>query len=111
MNWAPHKGYGHARDLTFVAPTNASIGPKETHCHQTQSYNAYALSGGGAVAVDTSQVQTDIPYGDYFRVETRWEVVGPGCLLGKDLTSNMSSRLGPSQTRWGAGVGASWVRE
>jgi hypothetical protein len=78
MNWAPHKGYGHARDLTFVAPTNASIGPKETHCHQTQSYNAYALSGGGAVAVDTSQVQTDIPYGDYFRVETRWEVVGVG---------------------------------
>ena len=24
--------------------------------------------------VDTSQVQTDIPYGDYFRVESRWEV-------------------------------------
>ena len=92
--WRAHRGYGHARDLTFVAPTNASIGPRETHCHQTQSYRAYRASARRknenekpeepetddasrddvALVVDTSQVQKDIPYGDYFRVESRWEV-------------------------------------
>ena len=78
-NWSTHVGYGHARDLTFVAPTNASIGPKETHCHQTQSYKAFSCDNeSGALAVDTSQVQKDIPYGDYFRVETRWECVPIG---------------------------------
>ena len=79
--WRAHRGYGHARDLTFVAPTNASIGPRETHCHQTQSYRVYKTNDktddalpGVALVVDTSQVQKDIPYGDYFRVESRWEV-------------------------------------
>ena len=77
--WRAHRGYGHARDLTFVAPTNASIGPRETHCHQTQSYRVYKTNDktddalpGVALVVDTSQVQKDIPYGDYFRVESRW---------------------------------------
>ena len=69
--WSRHRHHGHARDLTFIAPVNASIGPKQTNCHQTQSYHACR---GGALVVDTSQVQTDIPYGDYFRVETRWEI-------------------------------------
>ncbi len=69
--WSRHRHHGHARDLTFIAPVNASIGPKQTNCHQTQSYH---VCRGGALVVDTSQVQTDIPYGDYFRVETRWEI-------------------------------------
>jgi hypothetical protein len=29
---------------------------------------------GGVLVIDTSQVMADIPYGDYFRVESRWEV-------------------------------------
>ena len=69
--WSRHRHHGHARDLAFIAPVNASIGPKQTNCHQTQSYHACR---GGVLVVDTSQVQTDIPYGDYFRVETRWEI-------------------------------------
>ena len=73
--WRRHRHHGHARDLTFVAPTNASLGPRETNCHQTQTYHACV---GGALVVDTSQVQTDIPYGDYFRVESRWEITPAG---------------------------------
>ena len=69
--WSRHRHHGHARDITFVAPVNATFGPKTTNCHQTQSYHACR---GGVLVVDTSQVQTDIPYGDYFRVESRWEV-------------------------------------
>ena len=69
--WSRHKHHGHARDLTFVAPTNSSMGPKVTNCHQTQSYH---LCRGGVLVIDTSQVMADIPYGDYFRVENRWEV-------------------------------------
>ena len=69
--WSRHRHHGHARDITFVAPVNATFGPPTTNCHQTQSYHACR---GGVLVVDTSQVQTDIPYGDYFRVESRWEV-------------------------------------
>jgi hypothetical protein len=107
--WRKHRGYGHARDLTFVAPTNASIGPRETHCHQTQSYRVYRTSlktsenenddvrkdeetARVALVVDTSQVQKDIPYGDYFRVESRWEVKELPPLLLPDGVTKLNER-------------------
>mmetsp|Transcript_4690 Transcript_4690/g.18771 ORF Transcript_4690/g.18771 Transcript_4690/m.18771 type:complete len:1066 (-) Transcript_4690:111-3308(-) len=103
--WRKHRGYGHARDLTFVAPTNASIGPRETHCHQTQSYRVYRTSENEnddvrkdeetarvALVVDTSQVQKDIPYGDYFRVESRWEVKELPPLLLPDGVTKLNER-------------------
>jgi hypothetical protein len=61
----------YGRELTFIAPVNASIGPKQTRCRQSQNY---ATHRGGVLIIDTAQVQLDIPYGDYFRVEGRWEV-------------------------------------
>ena len=102
--WRAHRGYGHARDLTFVAPTNASIGPRETHCHQTQSYRVYktraGVSGDGmddalpgvALVVDTSQVQKDIPYGDYFRVESRWVCRAAPPRLSPDTATSVNER-------------------
>jgi hypothetical protein len=70
-DWSRHKHHGHARNVTFVAPTNSSIGPRVANCHQTQSYH---LCRGGVLVIDTSQVMDGIPFADYFRVETRWEV-------------------------------------
>eukprot|EP00854_Cymbomonas_tetramitiformis_P005390 gene5390-6537_t len=46
--------------------------PKSTHCHQTQAYRLSA--SGNHLIIETSQVMSDIPYSDYFRVEMRWEV-------------------------------------
>jgi len=102
--WRAHRGYGHARDLTFVAPTNASIGPRETHCHQTQSYRVYKTRAGVlgdgmddalpgvALVVDTSQVQKDIPYGDYFRVESRWVCRAAPPRLSPETATSVNER-------------------
>ncbi|KAK3286694.1 GRAM domain-containing protein, variant 3 [Cymbomonas tetramitiformis] len=72
LPWTDHRHVGHARDVTFEAPVKASFGPKSTHCHQTQAYRLSA--SGNHLIIETSQVMSDIPYSDYFRVEMRWEV-------------------------------------
>lgn len=60
---------GCAREMMFTVPVKQTFGPKSTHCHQTQYYSVYE---DDTLVFSTSQVQTDIPYGDYFRVEARW---------------------------------------
>lgn len=70
-NWTRHAQHGYTRDLTFTSPNPSAIGPRMTHCHQTQRYCIYT---GEMLIIDTSQVQPDAPYGDYFHVEARWEV-------------------------------------
>eukprot|EP00245_Coleochaete_scutata_P017035 TRINITY_DN8165_c0_g1_i1.p1 TRINITY_DN8165_c0_g1~~TRINITY_DN8165_c0_g1_i1.p1 ORF type:complete len:381 (+),score=54.34 TRINITY_DN8165_c0_g1_i1:1-1143(+) len=69
--WSRHKHLGHARSLSFRHPINFFIGPKATYCQQTQMYRVYR---GEVLVIETTQEMTDIPYGDYFRVEVRWEV-------------------------------------
>ena len=44
------------------------------------------------MVVDTSQVQKDIPYGDYFRVESRWEVKELPPLLLPDGVTKLNER-------------------
>jgi len=70
--WSKHSHYGFSRDLKFVAPVHSTFGPKETRCVQTQTYKLYADDN---LVVGYSQVQLDIPYGDYFSVETKWNCV------------------------------------
>ena len=69
--WAPLP-FGYARDISFRSPVNSPIGPKSTACHQTQRF-CYDKSRR-RIVIETSQVQRDIPYGEYFTVETRWDV-------------------------------------
>lgn len=73
--WQRHYAVGPVRDLRFVTPIKGwRLGPSQTMCHQTQRYRVYK---GEVLVFETSQVMTDIPYGDCFKVETRWDV-GPG---------------------------------
>jgi len=60
---------GCAREMMFTVPVKQKFGPKSTRCHQTQYYSIYE---DNTLVFSTSQVQTDIPYGDYFRVEAHW---------------------------------------
>ena len=78
--WGAARGGGFQRDVTFRAPVKGasrSFGPKSTYCHQTQQCRRY---GPPAFVLRSSQVMNDIPYGDYFRVEMRWDLraAGPG---------------------------------
>jgi hypothetical protein len=69
--WAKHRHFGHARDISFRHPINFFFAPKSTYCHESQRFRVYRNSH---LVLETSQQMTDIPYGDYFRVETRWDV-------------------------------------
>ena len=60
----------------------AKIGPPETHVHETQRYCVY--EGGNHLVLELSTVALDVPYGDHFSVECRFDVtqvqVGDGLL-------------------------------
>ncbi len=77
--WQRHYAVGPVRDLTFVTPLKGwRMGPSETLCHQTQRYDVCA---GDRLVFETTQAMADIPYGDHFRVNTRWDVA-PGATPG-----------------------------
>jgi hypothetical protein len=71
--WDYHGSMGPVRDLSFVTALKGfRIGPPEALCHQTQRVGVYA---GQHIVFETSQVMSDIPYGDHFKVETRWDIL------------------------------------
>ncbi len=51
------------------------MGPSQAVCHQVQRVRMYK---GDHLVFETSQVMDDIPYGDRFKVEARWDVVKTG---------------------------------
>ena len=70
--WDEHSSIGPVRDLSFVTALKGfRIGPSEALCHQTQRVGVYE---GSHTVFETSQVMSDIPYGDHFKVETRWDI-------------------------------------
>ena len=80
----------HVREITFVHATGQSMGPKTTRCHQVQRYRLWTENPDepdrAAVLIEGSQSNLDIPFGDYFRVDTRFDVTpvqrpdgGPAC--------------------------------
>ena len=71
--WERHVEVGPVRDLTFITSLKNPIGPSEAWCHQTQRFHIYGGSGTH-VLFETSQVMNDIPYGDHFKVQTRWDI-------------------------------------
>ncbi|KAL4447234.1 hypothetical protein ABPG77_007267 [Micractinium sp. CCAP 211/92] len=76
--WQRHYKVGLVRDLQFVSPVKARIGPPQAMCHQTQRLQVFA---GHHLVLETRQVMSDIPYADHFSVEARWDVVpaADGC--------------------------------
>jgi hypothetical protein len=82
--WQRHYKVGPVRDLRFITPLKGwRIGPPQALCHQTQRFKVHS---GQHLLFETSQVMSDIPYGDHFRVDQRWDVTpGPEngtCTLG-----------------------------
>eukprot|EP00899_Mesostigma_viride_P000533 jgi/Mesvir1/10480/Mv21719-RA.2 len=70
--WKPHTHFGLAREISMRSPVKASFGPKSTRCHLMQKLKLYEK--GMHVVFQSSQVLADIPFGDFFRIETRWDV-------------------------------------
>ncbi|KAL3651129.1 protein of unknown function (DUF4782) [Castilleja foliolosa] len=83
-SWQPHANFGHTRDVSFQHPIKLYFGARFGSCQEVQKYRVYRNCH---LIVDTSQEISDVPYGDYFRVEGRWNVEEdgdeqrPGCIL------------------------------
>ncbi len=50
----------------------APFSPPETHVHETHRYRLY--EGGRHLVVELSAQATDVPFGDAFSMETRFDV-------------------------------------
>lgn len=71
--WRQHPAMGRVRELTFVSPVKMRMGisPSSAHCHQTQRYRLF--EAGAHLVMESSQTMNDIPFGDHFTVESRWD--------------------------------------
>jgi len=60
------------RDVSFRRPLRYRIGPKETRCEEIQRY---CFTHNGGVLIEVENVSLDAPFGDYFRVESYYELL------------------------------------
>lgn len=83
-SWQPHDKFGHMSEVSFQHPIKLYLGARCGSCKQIQKYRVYRNSH---LIFETSQEISDVPYGDYFTVEGRWDVERdgddsqPGCIL------------------------------
>ncbi|KDP28860.1 hypothetical protein JCGZ_14631 [Jatropha curcas] len=83
-SWCPQEKFGHTRNVSFQHPIKIYFGAKFGSCQEVQKFQVYRNSH---MVIETSQEITDVPYGDYFRVEGLWDVAkdgdesNEGCIL------------------------------
>ncbi|GAX79453.1 hypothetical protein CEUSTIGMA_g6894.t1 [Chlamydomonas eustigma] len=73
-SWKRTQILGHVRDVQFIAPIKGAFsnwGVSETKCHQSHRICRYS---DDYIVFETSQTMSDIPYGDCFTVEKRWDI-------------------------------------
>eukprot|EP01114_Cavostelium_apophysatum_P010311 TRINITY_DN2388_c0_g1_i1.p1 TRINITY_DN2388_c0_g1~~TRINITY_DN2388_c0_g1_i1.p1 ORF type:complete len:712 (+),score=215.02 TRINITY_DN2388_c0_g1_i1:200-2335(+) len=68
--WTQTEGIGTTREVVYRAPLRHPIGPKSARCQETQRYVLTKTK----LVIETYQLQYDIPYGDSFRIEGKWEI-------------------------------------
>ncbi|OAY62534.1 protein VASCULAR ASSOCIATED DEATH 1, chloroplastic [Manihot esculenta] len=82
--WCPLEKSGHTRDVSFQHPIKLYFGAKFGSCQEVQKFQIYKNSH---LVIETSQEISDVPYGDYFRVQGLWDVAkdghgsNEGCIL------------------------------
>eukprot|EP00200_Dunaliella_tertiolecta_P008373 CAMPEP_0202378358 /NCGR_PEP_ID=MMETSP1127-20130417/17680_1 /ASSEMBLY_ACC=CAM_ASM_000462 /TAXON_ID=3047 /ORGANISM="Dunaliella tertiolecta, Strain CCMP1320" /LENGTH=812 /DNA_ID=CAMNT_0048976633 /DNA_START=173 /DNA_END=2611 /DNA_ORIENTATION=- len=72
--WKRHHQLAHVRDLSFVAPIRGAFGNwgvSHTQCFQSHRFCRHE---GDHLVFESSQTMTDIPYGDCFTVDIRWDI-------------------------------------
>eukprot|EP01102_Stenamoeba_stenopodia_P010764 TRINITY_DN3269_c0_g5_i1.p1 TRINITY_DN3269_c0_g5~~TRINITY_DN3269_c0_g5_i1.p1 ORF type:complete len:786 (+),score=129.32 TRINITY_DN3269_c0_g5_i1:186-2543(+) len=73
-NWSIHPTYGNYREVVYRAPVKAALGPKSTIAVECQRYNMTREF----LVYEQHLSLRDVPYGDTFRVESRWEYKATG---------------------------------
>ncbi|EFJ48154.1 hypothetical protein VOLCADRAFT_104846 [Volvox carteri f. nagariensis] len=73
-SWKRHPQLGYVRDMNFTAPIKGAFGNwgvSHTACFQSQRFCLYEDEH---IVFESSQTMTDIPYGDCFTVDQRWDI-------------------------------------
>ncbi|KAG1674300.1 hypothetical protein FOA52_013489 [Chlamydomonas sp. UWO 241] len=73
-SWKRAEQLGHIRDVQFTSPIKGAFsnwGVSHTSCYVSQRFARYE---GDVVLYEAAQTNMDIPYGDCFTVNTRWEI-------------------------------------
>jgi len=68
-SWTTSSEFGSIREVQFRAALNQPIGPSSARCEETQRYHLSKTK----LTIETAIVTYDIPFGDSFRVEGKWE--------------------------------------
>eukprot|EP00798_Chlamydomonas_sp_ICE-L_P029289 gene29289-12533_t len=107
--WKRQEGIGHVRDVQFTKPIEGAF---SSFCRYTS----------GELIFESSQTMTDIPYGDCFTVEIRWDVkeinvdssgvdIGVGVKSKSEQRSSIQpSFLGPGPSKSAIAEASSFVK-
>jgi hypothetical protein len=68
--WSNSPQFGNIRDVMFLSPVKVPLGPSHTRLTETQRYHLTK----NRLLMDTISMMLDIPYGDSFRVEGKWDI-------------------------------------
>jgi len=71
--WKDYNPFGYARIVSFRSPVRSNFGPATTRIQEAQRCQLF--DGGRHLVLEASQQMLDIPYGDYFRIDTRFDIV------------------------------------
>ena len=71
--WKEYFPIGYARVLSFRSPVRSVLGPETTRIQESQRCKLF--DGGRHLVLEAAQHMLDIPYGDYFRIDTRFDIV------------------------------------
>jgi hypothetical protein len=69
--WTTRPQFGNVRDVQFLSPVKVPLGPSHTRATEIQRYHL----SKNRLLIDTVTNFLDIPYGDSFRIEGKWDVV------------------------------------
>ena len=73
--WKRHYQVGMVRDVSFVAQVKSKMAPPRALCHQSQRFEMHHHDH---LVYESRQVMPDLPYGDHFTVESRWDITNVG---------------------------------
>lgn len=81
--WKELSRLGRIREMEFLSPIESRFGPNEAMCYQKQRYAVYSDQ---RFVFETDQTIPDIPYGDCFQVEARWNF-DPATEAGQEVVN------------------------
>jgi len=73
QKWTNSPQFGMIRDIQYYAPVKVPLGPDKTRVQETQRY----VLSRTRLLIETVTMMFDIPYGDSFRLESKWLVTSP----------------------------------